>query len=138
MATSSPIQLPTHIGSFSEIPADLVCGARGNKKTVLSSATRSSSTAKRRLAIIRNRFLRRARTLSVLGIDVEQFPEEYHGRDREGKRQIARNHMIRAASQILPENSRHHDDRNEPAGIANDRKEEGRGENRQFLPQPIL
>src|SRR5437016_1578877 len=123
MAASSPIQLPTQIGNFSEMPAGLVFGACGNKKTVLSPATRSNSTPNNRLVIIRNRFLRRARTLSVLGIDVEQFPEEQHGADGKGKRQIAGNHMIRATGQILPENSRHHDDRNEPAGIANDRKE---------------
>src|SRR5438552_14594378 len=137
MAASSPIQLPTHIGSFSEIPAGLVLGACGNKKTVLSPATRISSTPNSRLVIIRNRFLRRARTLSALGVHVEQFPEEQHGPDGKGKRQITGNHMIRAAGQILPEKARNHADRNEPARIANDCNEEGGGENRPFLTQPI-
>src|SRR5438128_12576499 len=95
MATSSPIQLPTHIGNFSKIPAGLVSGACGKRKTVLKPATRSSSTAKSRLVIIRNRFLRRACTLSALGVHVEQFSEEQHGPDSKGKRQIAGNHMIR-------------------------------------------
>src|SRR6266446_1865788 len=137
MAASSPIQLPTHIGNFSEIPAGLVFGACGNKKTVPSPAARSNSTAKSRLVIIRNRFLRLDRTLFSLGpvgIDVEQFSEEQHGPDCKGERQITGNHMIRATGQILPENSRHHDNGNEPAGIANDRKEEGSGENRELLP----
>src|SRR5260370_42668492 len=125
MAASSPIQLPTHIGNFSEIPAGLVFGACGNKKTVLSPATRSSSTAKSRLLIIRNRFFSRAGTLYAVRVDVEQFSEKQHRADGKGKRQITGNHMIRAARQILPENSRHHDDGNEPAGIANDGKEEG-------------
>src|SRR6266849_2620910 len=113
MAASSPIQLPTHIGSFNEIPAGLVFGACGKRKTVPSPATRSNSTAKSRLLIMQTRLLRRDRTLSALWIDVEQFPEEQHGPDGKGERQITGNHMIRAAGQILPENSRHHHNRNE-------------------------
>src|SRR5437588_10075452 len=103
MAASSPIQFPTQIGSFSEIPAGLVFGACGNKKTVLSPATRSSSTPNSRLVIIRNRFLRCVRTLYALRVDVEQFSEKEHGGDGKGKRQITGNHMTRRARQTLPE-----------------------------------
>src|ERR1700730_10000630 len=108
MATSSPSQLPTHIGSFSEIPAGFVFGVCGNRKTVLSPATRSNSTPKSRLVIIRNRFLRRACALSALSVHVEQFSEDQHGPDGKGKRQITGNHMIRATGQILSEKARCH------------------------------
>src|SRR2546422_8784412 len=126
------------MGNLSEIPAGLLVGFFGSRKTALNPRTRSSSTPNSRLVIIRNQFLRGGRTLYLFRANVQQFPKKQHRRDRKWEGEITRDHVVRTACQILSEKPRHDHDRDESAGISDDREEDGSGKNRELLPKLVL